>query len=733
MLTETKFQLTQDQEHALLKIQAFIQSDSQAFILCGYAGTGKTTLLRLLNEQLREIGRQVTLLAPTGRAAKILREKTGLDASTVHSGIYNYQDLKEVKVADEEDADSFRYFFALKPNDNLKNQVFIVDESSMISDDLSEGEFFQFGSGKLLSDLIDFTRIQHSLSGNKLIFVGDPAQLAPPTNSNYSPALSATFLLEKFGLTTDSFTMSQVIRQEAGSGILSTAERIRKSIDSGYFNHFEIPPNPQDIHAVVQDAFYQMYDTASGRKIVITYTNQTAHQINMDIRRHKHGGEYPVRVGDVMLVGQNNHLTGLFNGEFGIINRFEEHLVSREVAFKVAGGATARALLKWRKIELAAQDSNGFKPVVDTYMLENYLYSKVNTLKPEEQQALYVDFKNRHQHLKPGSIEFKEALRSDPFFNALRLKYGFAVTCHKAQGGEWDSAFVFWDYGRPANFDVWKEKQEKTGRNNADFYRWAYTAITRASENLYCINSPAFTPYDHLAFLSPGALPGVQHLNGASPSIFTFEAGQDTLDNMLRLGVPQHSAAIRNHFLSVLYQCRLANIEITAWKQNGYEFTYYFLRGADTASVKGWVKANNSFSPTYQKNPGSTNSDELFTMVQRMCQENNRFQAVLPQQEGSIPAQLALDWSVAEQKPFLHHLYLGLQDALNSHRISIGLLEHLNYKDRYTFERLGEKVVLDVEYDGQGFFGRVVPLINPTPSALLLRDLETIFLSLKNR
>ncbi|MEZ4966023.1 MAG: ATP-binding domain-containing protein [Saprospiraceae bacterium] len=208
------------------------------------------------------------------------------------------------------------------------------------------------------------------------------------------------------------------------------------------------------------------------------------------------------------------------------------------MAFKVAGGATARVLLKWRKIDLAAQDSNGFKPLVDTYMLENYLYSKANTLKPEEQQALYVDFKNRHQHLKPGSIEFKEALRNDPFFNALRLKYGFAVTCHKAQGGEWDSAFVFWDYGRPANFDVWKEKQEKTGRNNADFYRWAYTAITRRSGNLYIASIHLLYALRSFWFFESGRYSGCTTPERGIPSVFTFEAGQEMMDNMLRPGCP---------------------------------------------------------------------------------------------------------------------------------------------------------------------------------------------------
>jgi len=731
-MTESQIQLTQDQQFALDKIKAFVESDNQVFVLHGYAGTGKTTILKLITEQLRAGGRQVVLMAPTGRAAKILRDKTGMDASTLHSGIYNYEDLKEVKVADEEVGDSFRYFFDLKVNDNFYNRVYIVDESSMVSDDFSEGEFFRFGSGKLLSDLIQFTQVQHPDATNKLIFVGDPAQLPPPT-SNKSPALSPSDLLENFGLKVDTAKLTTIIRQEEGSGILSATDQIRKSIDSGFFNQFLIPTNTMDIESLNHELFIKRYDEAMGKKIVITYTNQTAYEINKEIRSHKYGGEYPVRVGDIMLVGQNNHITGLYNGEFGVINRCEERMESREVTFKVAGNKTERILLKWRKIELAYQNEHGFNSISETYMLENFLHNKINNLKSEEQQALYVDFKNRHRHLTPGSGTFKDTIRKDPFFNALRLKYGFAVTCHKAQGGEWDNAFVFWDYGRSATFNIWEGKQEKTGRNNADFFRWSYTAITRASKALFCINPPKFTAYHNLSFVNAAAMQGMQHLSGETPNVCTFEVDTLMVEMMDHLGLPSGHVAFRNHFLSVYYQCKEVQIEVTKWKQSGYEFSYLFKQGDKTASVKGWIKGNNSFSTTYQKNPSDTNSEELYAIVHQICQKHAQFQSQFPKDEIKSMNHATLDWSVADQKPFLFQLYVDIQELLLPHQIAISQVEHLQYKERYTFEQQGEKAILDIEYDGQGFLGRVLPLIKPVPSASLLRDLETIFLSLKNQ
>jgi len=730
---EAKLQLTLDQQNALEKIQAFADSNAHVFILKGYAGTGKTTLLKLVTEQFQSQGLQVSLMAPTGRAAKILREKTGLKASTIHSGIYDYSDVKEVKIADEDAADSFRYFFDLKHNDSIINRVFIIDESSMISDDFAEGEFFRFGSGKLLRDLIEFTRIQHPLCGNKLIFVGDPAQLAPPTKTDISPALSDEYLSDTYGLKTDSTTLSQVVRQAEGSGILSSAERIRKGIDSGFFNQFKLPENPQDIHYVPSGAFFDMYENAPGKKIIITYTNQTAHQINLDVRHHKYGGDFPIQVGDVMLVCQNNHLTGLFNGEFGVINRCDPNPISRELIFKVAGGATAHVLLKWYKIELAFQNELGLKATQEIYMLENYLHGKNPSLKPEEQQALYVDFKNRYNHLKPGSAGFKEALRNDLFFNALRLRYGFAVTCHKAQGGEWDNAFVFWDYARSGTFNVWKDKQEKTGRNNSDFFRWAYTAITRASRTLYCINPPAFTPYQNLAYVSTAALSGMQHLNGETANVCKFEVDQGMLNNLERLGVSKQSEALQNHFLSVSHQCQLANIDLVGWKLNGFEFNYSFRQGDKTTAIKGWINAKNIFNPTYQKIPAGTNSEELFTTVQRICQQHARFHAETQQPEPSAVPDPSLDWSTVKQKPFLQQLYTDIKEILDGQSIAISEVVHLEYRDRYAFERNGEKAVLDVEYDGNGFFGRVLLSGKQAPSLQLLQDLESAFLTLKNQ
>ena len=145
-------------------------------------------------------------------------------------------------------------------------------------------------------------------------------------------------------------------------------------------------------------------------------------------------------------------------------------------------------------------DEKGESKTVNGYMLENYLNGD-NYLKPEEQQALYVDFKNRNPKLKPKTEEFKEAIKTDPYFNCILLKYGYAVTCHKAQGGEWDTTFVFWDKGVKEDFNFYNSEHNRSGKTNPDFYRWAYTAITRAARKLFCINPPCFNSFSGMSFI----------------------------------------------------------------------------------------------------------------------------------------------------------------------------------------------------------------------------------------
>ena len=224
--------LSSGQETALAKLESFLESSNQVFMLKGYAGSGKTTILKGLVEYFKTKEKDFSLMAPTGRATKVIREKTGHEAFTIHKTIYSYEEMDEV-----EEGDSFFYYYKIRNNTDVGGKIFIIDEASMLSDSKSEEEFFRFGTGHLLSDLITYTRVEHQNVNSKIIFVGDPCQL-PPVGNNSSKALESEYLTSKFKVSVEETEMKEVKRQENDSEILRAAAKIRKCISSGFFNDF---------------------------------------------------------------------------------------------------------------------------------------------------------------------------------------------------------------------------------------------------------------------------------------------------------------------------------------------------------------------------------------------------------------------------------------------------------------------------------------------------------------
>lgn len=602
-------ELTNGQQQALAELQAFLGSQEEVFLLKGYAGSGKTTLLKGLVQYLHSSEKKFQLMAPTGRAAKVIHQKTGFGATTVHKGIYSFDDLEEIK-SEEKDEASFKYFFKIRNNFEVYNSVLIIDEASMVSDVLSENEFFRFGSGFLLQDLIEYSRIKGNNS-TKIIFVGDPAQL-PPVKMNFSPALSEKYLIEKYQLATKPVELKEVKRQGAESGILTAATRIRHCMTSGYFNDFDLREKGNSIFNPSFEDFLDTYKSVKEEKIIITYKNKTALDLNETIRKDKYGDHLPLQAGDQIIIGGNNYNLGIMNGEFGVVVNASPQVVKRNVNFKIRGGKTKHITLTWRKVELLFTDENGQQKTVHGQVLENYLYGD-NNLEGHEQQALYVDFKNEHEELEPGTKEFKEALAADSYFNAIRLKFGYAVTCHKAQGGEWDNAFVFWDKGTNDNFNFYEQPQSTKAKANEEFYRWAYTAVTRASKNLYCINPPYFTSFSQLAFIDVAIQDALQELTQEPAQPEEIEPNEETLQQMRSFNI--EGPTLEDHFLKIRHLARKQYIEVIGWKRMGFEIIYIFKREGTTAAVKTWINGKGDFNGKTAPYPPQTDSQSLFAEV----------------------------------------------------------------------------------------------------------------------
>lgn len=713
--------LTNDQKIAVEKIEKFLSSDDSIFVLKGYAGSGKTTILSGIVEYLNASHRKCLLMAPTGRAAKVIHAKTKKEATTIHKGIYSFEILKDIKSKNkfgEDESVSFIYYYKLRSGMDLQNSVIIVDEASMLSNVESNGEFFRFGTGFLLNDLVSFSRIREPDLNTKIIFVGDPAQL-PPIGMPSSPALDEEYLKQLYHVKAESASLKEVKRQNSESGILKAASNIRKSLTSGFFNSFDLRSNGSDIINPDFASFLDSYERTPSNKIIISFKNKTALDLNKEIRIRKYGADLPLQAGDTIIVGNNNYRRGVMNGEFGIIVQASTDTISRTILIK----DIAPVILTWRFVELLFPEKNEDDKIIKGYILENYLTGDTY-LRPEETRALYVDFVMRHKGVKRGTPEFDQAILDDPFFNAYMIKYGYAVTCHKAQGGEWENAFVTWDYGVNSDADYKTVEHSTSGKKNEGFYRWAYTAITRASNKLYCLNPPYFNSYSTLTFISKEVSDAYQTLTGEK-----IESTELLIDNELNEDLKskhlyEAPVFIQDLYIKIRHAVRAQYIEIIERTKAQNQEAYTFKRENDICTIIFWYNGKNEWTKTQRstKRPGS---DTFFEILFDLINSSKNIHVKRDTTE-TILSKIEFDHKLEEEKPFLNNLFTDLSSSCKSIEIKIEEIEHQQNHERYLFVRNSEKAVIDFYYNDGGFFTSVYPLPAKCNSKELLDDIQSI-------
>lgn len=460
------FETTPGQKKIIEKLSEYLADDdfSRIFVLNGYAGTGKTTLIAGLVGALKDLGIKPVLLAPTGRAAKVLAQYAQEKALTIHKRIY-----RQRTNADYESK------FSLNINPE-RGAVFIVDEASMLSDNTQGGAVF--GSGSLLSDLVEYVR---SGRGCRLVLVGDSAQL-PPVGADFSPALDPVSMDAYGGIVYG--TMDEVVRQEAQSGILFNATLVRCMLENGLYEIPRFEMDFPDIEAVVGGEFLEKLQDCYARygrdeTIVITRSNKRANRFNEAVRRHVLFAEEEIGSGDLLMIVKNNyHYTGKQQQQ----DRQENPEQQPGGTDFIANGDTAR-LRRIRRFE----DFYGFRfaqaslvfPDYDDMELEcqvllDTLSSESPALTREQSSRLFFAVAEDYADIPSKAKRYKE-VRENPYFNAMQVKFAYAVTCHKAQGGQWRCVFV----------DRMLFGEETISR---DLLRWLYTALTRATEKLYFIN-----------------------------------------------------------------------------------------------------------------------------------------------------------------------------------------------------------------------------------------------------
>jgi len=460
LLQEFPHETTAGQEALMGDLAVFLtlswKKQNALFLLKGYAGTGKTTVVRALVNVLPSLGKRTVLLAPTGRAAKVMSGYTGRQAHTIHRKIYFARTSKEGNIL-------------LKLQKNLhRHTLFIVDEASMIQHTLpAEGQLF--GNRNLLDDLFAYVQ---SGENCRILFIGDSAQL-PPVGLDYSPALDSTFLERNYHLTIDHRELTEVVRQTRESGILVNATRIREKIATGIFA-FPVFSNaifPDVIRLPGHDLEERLNEAYANRNrennVVICRSNKRANLYNREIRKRILFLDGEITTGDALMVVKNNYYwlpseSGagfIANGDIIEITRIRK--TEEMYGFRFAD-ITIRFLDYPEEQEL------------DVKILLNTLNSESAALTQSENNRLFNSVMEDYEEIS-SRRERVEKVKVNPYFNALQVKFAYALTCHKTQGGQWDTVFV--DQGYLSDPML-----------NLEYLRWLYTAITRATKKTFLIS-----------------------------------------------------------------------------------------------------------------------------------------------------------------------------------------------------------------------------------------------------
>ncbi|WP_109300085.1 ATP-dependent RecD-like DNA helicase [Aquimarina sp. AU474] len=450
------FEPTLKQDIVLQKLSHFILEGSKEslFLLKGYAGTGKTTLIGTLVKNLWKAKLSSVLLAPTGRAAKVISNYSGRQAQTIHRYIYYPKKDKAGGVA-----------FQLKQNKN-RNTIFIIDEASMIPDTPSDSKLFENGS--LLDDLMMFVYSGHNC---KILFIGDTAQL-PPIKLEVSPALDFDNLEIGFNKDVVQIELDEVVRQAENSGVLMNATRLRELLNDGFYDTFQFEIGNytdivrfQDGHEIM-DALNESYSSSGHEEsVIILRSNKRANLYNQQIRSRILFQEDELSTGDYLMVVKNNY--------FWLDNKSEAGFIANGDIIKILEIYAIKELYGFRfaEVKISMIDYPNQQPF-ETVLLLDTLTSETPSLSYEESNKLYQEVMKDFDGERSKYKKFL-GVKNNKYFNGLQVKFSYAITCHKSQGGQWDTVFI--------------EQPYLPDGITKDYLRWLYTAVTRAKKKLYLI------------------------------------------------------------------------------------------------------------------------------------------------------------------------------------------------------------------------------------------------------
>ena len=449
------FEPTEGQSVVLYHLSAFLlsQKENPTYILRGYAGTGKTTLVKALVKTLPMIGMKYVLMAPTGRAAKVLSSYTGQNASTIHRRIYQAKAFPDGSIR------------ITRAENKSKNALFIIDEASMI------GEQKEFGGSSLLDDLLSYV---FSGENCRLLLIGDTAQL-PPVESSESPALNCDYLKSEFPVTAATYELTEVKRQALESGILYNATDIRQLLSQKLYE-YHLPifhlQGFDDIQKIEPEAFEEMLhnafaNTSDNEAVIVCKSNKRANMFNQAIRGRILNIEGEIATGDKLMVVKNNYFWANGNDVISFIANGDMAELRKIKHFEDMYG------FRFADVELSFTDYPD-APNIEAKILLDTLNSNSASLTEEESKRLFSAIEEDYMDIPNRRDRYKE-MKKNPWFNALQVKFAYALTSHKTQGGQWNTVFIDSSLNLKETLEV-------------EDLRWLYTALTRAQEKVYFVN-----------------------------------------------------------------------------------------------------------------------------------------------------------------------------------------------------------------------------------------------------
>jgi len=695
----TNYKLTNDQKKLIEKLDDFIRNENQCFIIKGYAGTGKTFILKGLIEYLKNLHIYTVLAAPTGRAAKVMNDYTKSNAYTIHKTIYSMNDIEKINESNYENDEILIYSYKIRCNEDPIYTIYIIDEASMISDTYNNVDFFRFGSGYLLSDLIAYMNL-NNFNKRKVIFLGDNAQL-PPINMNFSPALDEEYLKNKFNLKVDSYQLVEVIRQKEDSGILYNASYIRNALNENTFNQIDIKTDFNDLKSIKPDAILDTYLKVCNKPededtIIITYSNAFSKEYNDLIRSYFFPNQKDLAPNDKVIVLHNNYNypIDLLNGDFGKILYVSPKVEKRKITIKIKNekGETKKKeiILSFRDVIIEFKNYN--TPYeLNCKIIENTLFSDRRDLSLDEIIALFIDFKIRNPKLDVRTDEFKYYLKNDPYFNALRLKFGYAITCHKAQGGEWKNVFV--------------DCKTNMGCFNSHYFRWLYTALTRAKRNLFVINEPHYKFGDTLQQPENIDLTPREDIIIIHPEFIDFESYFDFPDN---------NEISRNIFYAIFKLTKNKGVSISNIENKLFHDIYHFNKKDIKSRIIIYYNKDGRIS-SIKNIENNSFSKELIDIL-KIIENKKIIIDEAKTEEKSIP-----EFTFTEK--FLEDFFKFISSKLQANNIKIIDIKNYPYMQRYVFQKGAFTAEIDFYYNSKKQFTRTIPQKNKSTSTELLNEI----------